>query len=330
MNPSPQHVRFFTRAPLIATRPYFNMFDPAKMPMPFNLEEKVLNNKHVAYAWHDNFYKLPEGTPFKAEYYFNVNSIPEGILTAVIEVAENLDRILVNGKETKPLKNKGELGAFNAQKSWKDVNFTKVPIQGLVTKGRNVITIEGKKINNITGPGSHRRVEDSKNYMPTEVETIYIVGQFSVLGEAVSGFVIDAPNPLPNAADVTKCGYPFYAGKVEFTTEVDVKQNAENIYLKLIDVEAASVKLFVNGQLVDLAYFKPFMFDITKFLNNGTNQISLIAANTLFNLMGPNWIADIDNQKWVATRDFINYKKFTDDYRFLPFGIGGVMLLEGK
>ena len=49
----------------------------------------VLKNEPIAKAWHEHFYSAPEGTPFKAEYTFDVLNVPEGEMFAVIEVAEN-------------------------------------------------------------------------------------------------------------------------------------------------------------------------------------------------------------------------------------------------
>ncbi len=37
-------------------------------------------------------------------------------------MAENLDKITLNGKSIKPLKASGEMGAFDREKSWMDVN----------------------------------------------------------------------------------------------------------------------------------------------------------------------------------------------------------------
>ena len=55
----------------------------------------------------------------------------------------------------RPLKSRGEMGAFDPAKSWKDVNFTRVPVTGLLRAGRNSVVIEGEKVNNITGPCRH-------------------------------------------------------------------------------------------------------------------------------------------------------------------------------
>lgn len=292
--------------------------------------EKVLDQKNAAYAWHEIFGKLEEGTMFKAEYRFDIKDVPNGALTAVIEVAENLDRIMINGIEAKALKEKGQLGCFDELKSWKDINFTRVPIGGMVKQGENVITIEGRKFNNITAPGCHRRVEDYKEFRPTEIEAIYIVGDFRVINDSNQTFSIGVPGKDINAGNICEDGYEFYAGSVDFTCTTHIKLNNDKTYLKLNDVNAATIKLFVNDQFVDLLYMSPYVFDISEHLKDGLNEIRVVGTNTLFNLMGPNWVEGIEELEFVTPRTFVDFDSFTNEYKILPFGIGKAELLSTK
>ena len=99
-------------------------------------DKKILSNQHIAYAQHNVFDKLDDGTPIRIEYSFNVRSMPDSPLTAIVEMAENYDKITLNGHELKPLKKPGENGAFKEASSWKDVNFTRVPLNDWVVAGR--------------------------------------------------------------------------------------------------------------------------------------------------------------------------------------------------
>lgn len=294
--------------------------------------KKVLENEPVAKAWHQHFYKADDGTPFKAEYTFEVINIPEGEIFAVIEVAENLDRITINGIEVKPLKKRGELGAFDPNKSWKDVSFTKVPLTGYVRTGVNKLIIEGKKINNITGPGTHTRVKDFKNHFPTEVETVYIIGNFAVIDFDKKYFVIDGKVQKPNYRNLTESGYPFYGGKVEFVSRIEYEKRHAKIYLGIEDVKAACIQLYVNEKYVGVKYWEPYIFDVTEVLKEGGNEIRIVAATTLFNLMGPQRIAGILEDEGVGPYSFIDFSRWTEKYTLLPFGIGkGVLLCrEGR
>lgn len=290
--------------------------------------EKVLDNKHVAMAWHNHFYKAADGTPFKAEYHFEVDTIPEGEIFAAVECAENLDSITINGNPVKVLKERGELGAFDPLKSWKDISFTKVPLDGLLVKGINTLVLEGKKVNNITNPGCHSRVVDFGNHIPTEVETVYIAGNFSVINEDNTRFVIGKKSDISNCEDITASGYPFYAGKAEFTAGYEHNDSGKKVYLKVNNVEAACIELYVNGKCVDVKYWKPYVFDITEYLENGRNDLKITAATTLFNLTGPNWISDITDKKGIGPGTFVNMDEFTEKYELLPFGIQSISIME--
>jgi hypothetical protein len=291
----------------------------------------VLKNEPVAKAWHQHFYNAPEGTPFKAEYNFDVLNVPEGDVFAAIEVAENLDKITLNGKEITPLKSRGEMGPLNLDKSWKDINFTKVPMTGLIQQGRNTLVLEGKKSNNITGPGTHVGVKNFQDHMPTEVEVVYIVGNFSVTNENNTKFWIDGKMEIPDPKDLTSSGYPFYAGKAKFTAEFIYSKNNKNpVFLQLNGVEAACVKVFINGQYAGAKYWAPYILDISDLVQEGHNDIKVIASTTLFNLMGPNRIVNIDDQLFVGPGTFVDFPHFTEQYTLLPFGIRGASIMAAN
>jgi hypothetical protein len=111
--------------------------------------KKVLDNDYIAKTWHKHFYKAKNNTPFQAEYIFNIKEIPEGDLTVAVEMAENLESIMINGKNAKVLREKGEKLILDNNKCWKDISFTKVDITGLVKEGENCIILKGRKVNNI-------------------------------------------------------------------------------------------------------------------------------------------------------------------------------------
>lgn len=112
----------------------------------FEIDGKpVVQNKHISNVWHNCFYNCAEGTPFDVTYKFDVETLPKGEVCAVIEVAENLDLIEINGQQIIPFKKKGDIGAFDESKSWLDVNFTKVPLKNHLKTGSNVLKIYGKK-----------------------------------------------------------------------------------------------------------------------------------------------------------------------------------------
>ncbi len=285
--------------------------------------KKVLDNEPVAKAWHNYFYKAPEGTPFRVEYKFEALDELTGELFAAIEVAENLESISINGHKVKPLKQPGELGAFNPSKSWKDINFTRVPITGFVKKGINTLVLCGRKENNITSPNCHSRVKDFKNHKATEVESVYILGDFQIMNFDDCQFALTSKRITLNSLNVTESGYPFYAGSVEYTTIMEYSGSEEQkTYLKINNVNAASIKLFINDTEVGVKYWNPYIFEVSKCLRKGSNTIKVRATTTLFNVMGPNRIADIMETDFISPWAFIDFDRYTEKYELLPFGIG--------
>jgi hypothetical protein len=203
-----------------------------------------------------------------------------------------------------------------------------VPLDSGTASGRNILTIEGRKSNNITGSGWHRRVEDFETHRPTEVETVYITGDFCVEGSPQSGFSIAKKRKVSCARDITCQGYPFYAGKAEFIIDVDHSGTNKKTYFRIDDVSAASIRIYVNGKYAVTGYLTPFLFDITAYLKEGKNEIKVTAATTLFNLMGPNWICDISERIFVGPDTFTAFDRFDSGLKLLPFGIGNCILTQ--
>jgi hypothetical protein len=225
-------------------------------------EKEVLTDAPIAHAWHKHFYAAEEGTPFVAEYSFEVRAVPSEGVTAVIEVAENLDEILCNGAKLVPLKGRPSAeaesltpqsgaaasgasepssfqpGPFDPATDWKDVHFTRVPIPAAALRtGKNILTIKGRKSNNITSPNCHSRVESFREHTPTEVEVVYIVGDFVVGSfDSRSFHICDSAAPceacakrLVDPADLTASGYPFYAGRVHLSATMNIPDSGVNV-----------------------------------------------------------------------------------------------------
>lgn len=288
---------------------------------------RVLDKEPLSKAWHEHFYTAEDGTRFRAEYSFKVLRKPEADLFAAIECAENLDRITFNGHELKALKHRGEQGEMDTGKSWLDVNFTRVPLQGFVRQGENVLVLEGRKVNNITGPGCHKRVKDYQKHEPNEAEAVYIVGDFQVSDFDREAFAITVGGGKPASLDLTSSGYPFYAGSVKFSADIEVGAKGKPVLFRVNEVRAACIKLFVNGKEAGVKYWAPYVFDVTGLVEEGTNRVEVVAASTLFNLLGPNRVAGILKDTGVGHASFINHKRYTSRYELLPFGIGSGTLI---
>lgn len=84
-------------------------------------------------------------------------------------------------------------------------------------------------------------------------------------------------------------GYPYYPGAGEYSQEVDLTQVSlapdEELWLEAEDIrETAS--LYVNDMEAGIRLWPPYHWNITPYVEQGSNWITIRAANTLENLYG--------------------------------------------
>lgn len=300
--------------------------------MPINRATVYVNSKCVAEdmpfprLWKDYFYSLKDGTEFAAEYKFNIDEIPQGEVYAVIECAQNLDSITLNGSLLQPLRNRGDKEVFSEDENYIDVNFVKVPLNNL-QKGENIIKISGIKINNTNGCGGHYLIDNADDYNCTELDAVYIIGDFYVMQRDHTDFWITRKDSSPNYKNITEDGYPFYAGKMIVNTSITPDTSYKHIYIRLNDVYSCDARIFINGKEICEKYMKPYIYDISDFVTDGQNDISVCIAGTLFNLLGPNWKDDVLENTYSSPQTFEEPDRYTDEYTFIPFGIGSIELM---
>lgn len=94
--------------------------------------------------------------------------------------------------------------------------------------------------------------------------------------------------------------------------------------LALGDVESAAIKVILSGKEVSTLRWALYSVEITDFLRNGKNKLQVIAATTLFNLMGPGWIQVIEEE----SVHFTDFSRYTGRYTLLPFGMGKARIWE--
>lgn len=283
------------------------------------LEDKKVYEGPVCGAWHRYFYSAANGTTFWAQYIFHSECEVKGCFAA-IEVAENLGSITFNGIPLKPLKIPGELGAFNPQKSWKDINFTKVLLPK-IKKGENTLSIGGKKVNNITGPGFHNRVINWKEHRATEAEEVYICGRFLLKGLSEGRYIM-APFKKPAGKNLTKEGFPFYCGQVAFKAPFVLPPNLKGrILLKLNGVSVAYARIKVNGRECGTLRWPPFTRDISDYVKPEENSLEIEAAPTLVNAFGPNRRVRVKEETSIEPHSFVEMQRVKEDYELFDFGI---------
>lgn len=181
------------------------------------------------------------------------------------------------------------------------------------------------KINNVTEVGTHVGVENHKDYFPTELETIYIEGKFKVSAIDNKIFFIEAYNNYVNPSDITKSGYPFYAGKIKYSLKVKLP-SCNTVLLYLSDFCGTSASIYYGTRKICSAGWAPYVFDVTEFAGKDL-EFTLIISNDLYNLMGPVYINDLDSEQWVNPGIFNDFSRYTKKCKLKSFGLGSVVIL---
>lgn len=232
----------------------------------------------------------------KAEYPFIIETIPCGDVLAVVELPD-LYQVFINDIKV------NHLNTF-----YKDRAFIQYDIKSFITLGENVIRLE------------------SKNYgVLINLESVYIVGDFKLTpanGQFNRQFAIDEIIPL-HTGNIVEQGYPYYSGKIAYTTEVFINKESDftQALLTLDGFDGVSATIKVNDVKVQTLGWKPYTANITQYLRKGNNTITIEIANSLQNLLGP--FAKESNLNLVTPQSFYGKKH----EQFLPTGFDGYAVL---
>jgi hypothetical protein len=83
--------------------------------------------------------------------------------------------------------------------------------------------------------------------------------------------------------DWSKQGYPFYSGKVQYTTSFNLKQN-QNVILS-VEKLYGCVTVEVNGCRAGAISWPPYELDISKVIKSGDNTLIITVENTSANIL---------------------------------------------
>ncbi len=251
--------------------------------------------------------------PLKLKYEFNVNGFdPEKKLTLVAEHPERYF-ITVNGSGVQ----------YEDAGSYRDMNFMKIDITGRVVDGRNEIVFDCRDF----AHGDQTRVDDYFGRYGTEIESVYLLGDFSINCTEVQGkydpshwqnigvtadlvFVsnedIELTGPrAPEFNNITASGLPFYAGSIKYTASLPELKKSEkgSCFLEFEKLHAPCAEIFVDNQKVGSIFAPPFKLDTGRYYKPGA-KLEIVLHSSLRNLLGPhhNTAGEIP---WVSPNSFV-------------------------
>jgi len=267
-----------------------------------------------------------------------VSEIKPNRCAVVIEEAEEYF-VTINGNKVK----------YNGLPYYRDKCFLPIDITNRIQPGTNYIEIS----RHFQAP--ERETIDNENlykFYGTELEQIYLIGDFAVRGECIGqdffeytrqrykpSFVITEESGI-SQGDLLADGYCFFNGTINLETSVNITNITENerYYIDIEKLDAVIAKIRINNRGAGKLAWRPYRLEITDYIWERENKIEISLTNSLRNLLGglhfvP--LKDVSGGQWVQKarpnsgdgpewyKDRENNRFWSDDYFFRPFGIGG-------
>ena len=255
----------------------------ADISLPLTVLQEMLNERRYT------------GT-LTLEYQFNSRGLSKGRKIRLVLEHPEYYKIIVNGKEC----------CYEGLEHWLDIRFMPIDISGKIIEGFNVIRLECAEFRY----GDKANVHDTIARYGTEIESIYIVGDFAVLGKftqpvydkiywdrwklnpdllALKGDTAVISDTMPLTVNrLAEFGLPFYAGKMEYTVKLPKISllPGHRLYISVEKLNAACAEIFVDDTVVGTIVAHPYQLDITEVYKPG-KKLRIVLYSTLRNLLGP-------------------------------------------
>jgi len=275
---------------------------------------------------------LEKTVEIKCVYTADIKTIPEK-LYLVCEKPNQYD-IFVNGLSA----DKTDCGYIV------DSSFRKIDISKLVHEGKNEITLicnfsQSKKVYENLKKALIFESERNKLSYDMEIEPIYLCGNFGVYAKneftsldkdairTKDGFYIGKPAKEITLKNIEQQGFLFFAGRTKLTREFDISD--KNCKLVFDKTGVNAINIFVNDNFVDTLLWAPLECDISPYVKEGKNTITLEVVNNLRNMLGPHHLKEGEALS-VSPRQFFKEKCFwaaepektwDDDYCFVEVSL---------
>ncbi len=206
-------------------------------------------------------------------------------------------KIFINGTEIE----KKDCGYY------RDRGFRKLDVAKYFKTGENEILVtcdfeQSKTVYENIEKSRIFETEKNKLTYDMEIESIYLIGNFSVKTESgfelldkdavrYNGeFIISAPKEKIDIYGIERQGFPFFNGKLTVKKTFDLKKGSYK--LEFNKMLASSVSVKINGVDAGDIIFRPYTMDISSYIVDGENEIELSVITSLRNLLGPHHIEE--------------------------------------
>lgn len=234
--------------------------------------------------------KLKRPVKIRQLYKVNIKDVPEK-LYLLCETPE-IFKIRVNGSE---------IDTTVPFDSMIDSSFKKIGISAFAKVGENEIEMlcdfvqSDRVYKDYEDAFAFETIRNKLTY-DMEIEACYLAGDFGV---EVTGteklpddsYRVNGPFTIVKKPknvylkDIQNQGFPFFAGTITVSKEIDVSDTNSSINLSKSGISAINIK--VNGEDAADLLWTPLKCDISKYLHTGKNKLTFTLYNTLRNMLGP-------------------------------------------
>ncbi|SET89444.1 glycosyl hydrolase [Paenibacillus sp. NFR01] len=242
---------------------------------------------------------------------------------------------------------------------WRDISFRKIDIAGKVRSGENIVRLRtsyhpSAELLAKLAKAEQFEAEGNNLTLEQEFESLYIVGTFGVESEAgftaeerravctEGPFKLTERSDTVGAGDLTEQGFPFFAGTVVLEQIVPYEPGHGRLLWSFGTAPDAIVaRLSINGAEVRPFLWEPYFADITEWMREGDNVVTLALTGSCRNLLGPHHHIKGEVYK-VGPDSFKDKPGWTDKdlaadthvyqerYAFVRFGLSSDPLIIGK
>lgn len=212
-----------------------------------------------------------------------------------------------------------------------DKGFKRLDVSHHVVAGENLVRIACDFV-----PGDATAIMEPELLYGTELEAIYVVGEFAV-GQPAAGQFILSPESETVPGDLVANGYPFFAGRIVLTKELELPAPAtgERVVIEIGPLQAVLAKVRVNGWDAGAIAWAPYRLDVTSAVRSGRNTVEIELITSLGNLLGPHhytgprkpgvwnssFTARSECAEWMLLPRRRRLESWSDAYQFVPLGL---------
>ena len=211
---------------------------------------------------------------------------------------------------------------------WRDIRWLPIDITGMLTEGENIIEMQCDNFQH----GDLTNIEDQMARYGTEIESIYLVGDFAVMGKPLEEKPVSSQwekfglPPIEvqcfdnefyltdykslSFGDTTVQGLPFYAGRLQLKTSLPIFniESDSRVFIRIDQLDGAAADVLVDGNKVSCFVSHPLKVDITEAISAGGRELTIIVYGSLRNLLGPHHHIDgelpsVSPQEFLPTFD---------------------------